>query len=405
MNNLTNDGLIGSSLSISQSRRLWMAITLGALSAFGALAIDMYLPALPNLAKDLQTTTSLAQFSLTACLLGLAFGQLIAGSQSDIRGRRTPLLIGLVIFAVSSYLCTITPSIWVLILLRFIQGLSGSFGMAISRAIVSDLYSGIEMIKFFALLMLINGVGPIVAPIIGAQLLQFTSWRGVFLVLTLIGILMLLIVYFTIPETLPVHRRSPAGLKNTLTTFWVLISNRSFMSYALPQGLVIAAMFAYISGSPFVIQNVFGASPQVFSIIFGINGFGIILGGQITSRLANRYPGTTLFLGGLVLATVGGVSLLAMILAGAGIAAIIPPLFLTVSSVGVVSSAGSALAMDNCGNSAGSASALLGLFSLLIGAMIAPLVGLGGENTAVPMGIVIAVTEIGAVISYVILKR
>jgi len=365
----------------------------------------MYLPSLPILAKDLHTSTSLAQFSLTACLLGLAFGQLVAGSQSDIRGRRIPLLIGLLRYTVTSLLCALSPSIWGLILLRFIQGFAGAAGMAISRAIVRDLYSGAEMIKFFALLMMINGVGPIFAPIMGAQLLQFTSWRGVFLVLGLVGIVMLLTVFFTLPETLSLQLRSPAGLKNTLATFRGLVSDRVFMGYALPQGLVMAAMFAYIAGSPFVLQNIFGASPQMFSLFFAINGLGIIIAGQITGRLANRISGTRLFISGLILASIGGISLLTMILLEAGLAAILLSLFIVVSSVGVVSTAGSSLAMENYGHSAGSASALLGLFSFIIGALVAPLVGLGGGNTAVPMGIVIVVTEVGALLCYVILSH
>ncbi|MDR3543003.1 MAG: multidrug effflux MFS transporter [Desulfosporosinus sp.] len=389
---------------VSQSRRVWMAIILGALSAFGPLSIDMYLPSLPILTQDLHTSTSFAQFSLTACLLGLSFGQLVAGSQSDVHGRRLPLLIGLVGYTVSSLLCALSPSIWSLILLRFIQGFAGSAGIAISRAIVRDLYSGSEMIKFFSLLMLVNGVGPIFAPIIGGQLLEFTSWRGVFLVLSLVGIVMLLTVFFALPETLPPQRRSQAGLINTLVTFRALICDRVFMGYALPQGLVMAAMFAYISGSPYVIQNIFGASPQMFSIFFAINGLGIIIAGQITGRLASRINGTKLYLSGLVLASIGGISLLTMILIGAGLNAILLPLFVVVSSVGVVSTAGSSLAMENYGQSAGSASALLGLFSFVIGAIVAPLVGLGGGNTAVPMGIVIAVAEIGAILCYALLR-
>ena len=404
VNNQPNDST-GSFSTVSQSRRLWIAIVLGTLSAFGPLSIDMYLPSLPILTTDLNTSTSLAQFSLTACLLGLAFGQLVAGSQSDIRGRRIPLLIGLVCYTVASLLCALSPSIWGLIILRFIQGFAGAAGMAISRAIVRDLYSGAEMIKFFSLLMMINGVAPIFAPIIGAQLLQVTSWRGVFLVLSLVGIVMLLTVFFTLPETLPSQRRSPAGLKNTLATFHALLRDRVFMGYALPQGLVMAAMFAYISGSPFVLQNIFGASPQMFSLLFAINGVGIIIASQITGRLASRINGTKLFFSGLLLASIGGIALLTMILIGAGLAAILLPLFVVVSSVGVVTTAGSSLAMENYGHSAGSASALLGLFSFIIGALVAPLVGLGGGNTAVPMGIVIAVTEIGAFLSYVILRR
>ncbi|MDQ7092366.1 multidrug effflux MFS transporter [Desulfosporosinus sp. PR] len=389
----------------SRSRRLWTAIVLGALSAFGPLSIDMYLPSLPTLTRDLHTSTSLAQFSLTACLLGLALGQLVSGSQSDVRGRRIPLLVGLVCYTISSLLCAVSPSIGSLILLRFIQGFAGSAGIAISRAIVRDLYSGPEMTRFFALLMLINGVGPIVAPIIGGQLLEFTSWRGVFLVLCAVGGVMLLAVFFTLPETLSSKHRSQAGLINILRTFGDLISDRGFMGYALPQGLVMAAMFAYISGSPFVIQNIFGASPQMYSLFFAINGLGIIITGQVTGRLASRVSETKLFIVGLLLANLGGLCLLVSTLAGAGLAAILISLFLVVSSVGIVSTAGSSLAMENYGHSAGSASALLGLFSFVIGAIVAPLVGLGGGNTAIPMGVVIFVAEVGALLCYVILKN
>ncbi|AFM40165.1 drug resistance transporter, Bcr/CflA subfamily [Desulfosporosinus acidiphilus SJ4] len=404
MNN-SHSHTTSTSTTFSRSRRLWTAFILGALSAFGPLSIDMYLPSLPILTRDLHTSTSLAQFSLTACLLGLAFGQLVSGSQSDVRGRRIPLLIGLAGYTVSSLLCAVSPSIWTLILLRFIQGFAGSAGIAISRAVVRDLYSGSEMTRFFALLMLINGVGPIVAPIIGGQLLEFTSWRGVFLVLTVVGIIMLLAVFFSLPETLPSEHRSEAGLMNILLTFRGLMGDRVFMGYALPQGLVMAAMFAYISGSPFVIQDIFGASPQLFSLFFAINGLGIIIAGQITGRLASRIAGTKLFSTGLILAALGGLCLLTTILLRAGLTAILIPLFLVVSSVGIVTTAGSSLAMENYGHSAGSASALLGLFSFVIGAVVAPLVGLGGGNTAVPMGSVIAVAEVGAILCYIVLRE
>lgn len=402
--NISQSGITASKPTTTRSRRLLTGVILGSLSAFGPLSIDMYLPALPVLTGDLHTVPSLAQFSLTACLLGLAFGQLVSGSQSDVRGRRIPLLIGLALYALSSLLCALSPSIWGLIGLRFIQGFAGSAGIAISRAVVRDLYSGPDMIKFFALLMLVNGVAPIMAPILGGQLLKFTSWRGVFLVLALVGVVMLLAVFFALPETLPSERRSQGGLRNTLATFAKLAGDRVFMAYAIPQGLVMAAMFAYIAGSPFVLQRIYGVSPQTYSLFFAINGIGIIIAGQVTSRLASRIAGTKLFLGGLSIAAIGGIGLLAMILGGAGLIGILLPLFVVVSSVGVVSTAGSSLAMENYGHSAGSASALLGLFSFVIGALVAPLVGLGGEGTAVPMGVVIAVTVLGALSCYNLLR-
>lgn len=393
------------SLNISQLFRLWMAVVLGILAWVGPLSLDMYLPALPSLAKSLNTSTMLSQLSITACIMGLSLGQLFAGLQSDVRGRRVPLLVGLVIFIVSSILCAMTTSIWVFILLRFIQGLSGAVGMVISRAIVRDLYSGKELTKFLTNLSIINGAGPILAPIAGGLLLQITTWRGVFVTLSIVGLFMLTAVFFGIPETLPVERRSKAGFLNSVTTFGVILRDRGFMAYALPIGFVIAAMFAYISASPFVIQNIYGASPQLFSIIFAINGLGIIIGGQITGRLAKRISEAKIFVGGLCLALFGGVSLLLMILIKAELLVILPFIFIIVTSVGILGVAGGSLAMERYGDSAGSASALLGLFMFIFAAIAAPLVGIGGGNTALPMGIIIVVANVSAILSYFILKR
>ena len=389
----------------SRSFALGMAFLLGMLSAFGPLSIDMYLPALPDLAKDLHSSTSLAQLSLTACLLGIAIGQLFAGPISDVRGRRGPLLVGLSIYGISSLLCAFAPTIWTFIMMRFVQGLAGSAGIVLSRAIVRDLYSGSEMTRFFSLLMLINGVAPILAPILGGQVLEVTSWRGIFIVLSALGIVMLMAIFFGFKETLHPTLRSKSGILNTLHIFRGLISNRSFMGYALTQGFVMAAMFAYISGSPFVLQNIFGVSPQMFSLFFGINGIGIIIAGQITGRLAGRIHESKLLVVGLTMAFGGGVSLLAMILVGGGLYTILLPLFFVVSSVGVVGTSSFSLAMQDQAKAAGSASALIGLLSFIFGGVMAPLVGIAGSHTALPMGITIALAETAAVTSYCLLVR
>ncbi|MBM7585567.1 DHA1 family bicyclomycin/chloramphenicol resistance-like MFS transporter [Bacillus pakistanensis] len=386
----------------TQSKRIWMAIVLGTLAAFAPLSIDMYLPALPDIAKEFHTNTSLVQLSLTFFLLGLSLGQLLAGPFSDVRGRRKPLLIGLMIYFVASLLCVFSQSIWGLILLRFIQGLAGAAGIVISRAIVRDLYSGSELTKFFALLALVNGVAPVLAPIVGGQLLRIAPWQGVFMVLSMIGLVMFLIVLFGLPETLSHESRSLGGIKNTLITFQKLILNRSFMGYALSQGLVFSAMFAYISGSPFVLQNIYGVSPQMFSLIFAINGIGIIIASQITGRMAGRISEKKLFKVGIGISSIGSLTLLIMLLLNAGLYAILLPLFFVVSSVGVVSTSGFSLAMQDQGKSAGSASALLGVISLIFGGSVAPLVGLG-ENQALSMGIVIAICGVGSFLCYVCL--
>ncbi|MEH7457407.1 multidrug effflux MFS transporter [Bacillus sp. JJ1127] len=388
-----------------KTNRLWMILVLGTLTAIGPLSIDMYLPSLPKLTDDLQTSASLAQLTLTACLLGLSVGQLFVGSISDIYGRRKPLIIALIIYVVSSLLCVIAPSIWSLVLLRFLQGASGSAGIVISRAMVRDMYSGPEMTKFFSLLMLVNGAAPILAPIIGGQLLQFTSWRGVFIALCVISVFMLVSAIFVLHETLPLEERETGGLTGTLSTYGKLLKDRLFMGYALSQGLVSAAMFAYISGSPFVLQNIYGASPQAFSLFFAINGIGIILASQITGRLAGKLSEKTLFVAGIGIAAVGGIFLLLIIVLGIGLIGVLCSLFLVVSSVGIVSTTGFTLAMRNQKQAAGTASALLGLLQFISGALVAPLVGIGGSNNALPMGIVIALCEVGAVLCYMFMAK
>ena len=384
---------------------LSIACILGVLSAFGPFSIDMYLPALPGVALTLGTTVSLAQLSLTACLIGIALGQIFVGPVSDVLGRRKPLLIGLFVYAVSSLCCVFTPTIGVFILMRFIQGLAGAAGIVISRAAVRDLYSGPKMTRFFSLLMLINGVAPILAPVIGGQILQFTSWRGVFIVLTGIGSLMMLTVFWGLKETLPPERRASGNLAHTSNTFRDLLQNRKFMGCALSQGFVTAAMFAYISGSPFVVQNIFEVSPQIFSLIFAINGLGIIIAGQVTGRMAGRIDENKLLVFGLTMAFGGGMTLLAMIFVGGGLFTILIPLFFVVSSVGVVGTSSFALAMEDQAKNAGSASALIGLLSFILGGFMAPLVGISGSHNALPMGITIAAAETAAVLCYYFLIK
>jgi len=388
---------------ISRSKRIWMAAVLGTLAGFGPLSIDMYLPALPDLAKNFQASQSLVQLSLTSFLLGLSSGQLLAGPISDIRGRRMPLLVGLALYFVVSLLCVFSPSIWVLIGLRFLQGLAGSAGIVISRAVVRDLYSGPELTKFFALLALVNGVAPILAPVVGAQLLKMVPWQGVFVVLSLVGLVMFFVVLFGLPETLEDDRKSAGGVRNTVSTFRKLIVDRSFIGYALAQGLVSAGMFAYISGSPFVVQEIYGGSPQMFSLIFAINAIGIMIAGQTTGRLAGKIHESKLFVSGLVMSFCGGVVLLILLSLHVSLIPILVPLFFVVSSVGVTNTAGFSLAMQKQGKQAGSASALLGVLSLSLGALAAPLVGLAGEQTAIPLGMVIVCTGVGAVLSYLYL--
>ncbi|KAA5824715.1 Bcr/CflA family multidrug efflux MFS transporter [Saccharopolyspora hirsuta] len=390
---------------MSAPNRTKYVLILGGLSAFGPLAIDMYLPAFPQIAAELGTGASQVQLSLTACTLGLALGQLVAGPLSDTFGRRRPLLVGLVVFTLASLLCAVAPSAYALAGLRLVQGLGGAAGIVIARAVVRDLYSGVAMARFFSLLMLVNGLAPILAPLIGGQLLRVTSWRGVFLALGLIGAVLLAASAFGVRETLPEQNRRAGNLGDTLRTFRALLADRAFVGYSLSAALAFAAMFAYISGSSFVLQDVFGMSPQTFSLVFGINSLGIVLVGQLNARLVERAQPRRLLSIGLCCNALGGVAVAVSAATGAGLAGLLPALFLVVSSIGMVSPNATALALSGHPETAGSASALLGVMQFSAGALAAPLVGSAGTDTALPMGLVMGALSLAAVLVFAVLAR
>ncbi|MCM3650922.1 Bcr/CflA family multidrug efflux MFS transporter [Metabacillus litoralis] len=391
--------------NVKQQRKAFIALILGTLAAFGPLSIDMYLPSFPILAAEFSTSASMVQLSLTFFLLGACLGQLVTGPLSDVLGRRKPLLYGMILYVFTSIIISFTQTMEMFIFLRFIQGLAGAAGMVISRAVVRDLYSGSEMTKFFSLLALVNGMAPILAPIVGAQLLKWFPWQSIFFGLAIIGIIAFILVFFGLNETLHQRDRSTGGLTNTIKTFGQLVTNHQFMGYVLSNGFIFATMFAYISGSSFVIQHVYGASTDTYSMIFAMNGIGIMIASQLTGRLAGRINEKTLLFTGILMSLIGGSTLLLLIYLNVKLAFIIPSLFLTVSSVGIVGTTSNSLALQNNRNVAGSASALLGVTNFIVGAIAAPIVGIAGEDTAVPMGIVMVVSSIGAILSYKILVR
>ncbi len=387
-------------------RRVQFVFILGALTAFGPLSIDMYLPALPSLSRDFGTGASPVQLTLSACLLGLALGQAIAGPISDSLGRRRPLLAGLTAYALASLLCVIAPSVYALAGLRLVQGIAGAAGIVIARAIVRDLHSGVAAARFFSLLMLVNGLAPILAPLSGGLLLRFTSWRGVFIVLAVIGMLLLLAAATGLGETLPAERRQHGGVRVTIKTFRQLLSDRFYVGYALSCGLAFAAMFAYISGSPFVLQDIYGLSPQLFSVTFAVNACGLVVAGQVNGRLVGRVSPLRLLTAGLVATATGGAALLAVVTTGGtGLVGVLPSLFVVVASLGFVLPNATALALTNYPRTAGSASALLGVLQFAIGAAAAPLVGILGAKTALPMAVVMATLSVSALAVFVVLVR
>jgi DHA1 family bicyclomycin/chloramphenicol resistance-like MFS transporter len=365
-----------------------MIVVLGLLSTFGPLSLDLYLPALPQLTEDLGTSASGAQLTITACLLGLAVGQLIAGPLSDRYGRRRPLVIGLTCFLLSSIACALAPTIELLVALRLLQGLSGAAGLVISRAVARDLFEGRELVVFFTRLMLINGFAPVLAPVLGGQLARVMDWRGMFLVLAGFGLVLLLAGTLGVPETLPPARRVVGGLGSTLRGFRVLLKDRLFVGTAASSGLASASMFAYISGATFVLQEIYGLSPQQFSYVFGLNSIGIVTMGQVGGRLVRRMPTVRVLGLGLGLNLVGATGLVTSVLLGLGLPFLLGSLFVMVSAVGLIFPTATALAMADYPERAGAASSLLGLLQFLGGAIAAPLVGIAGQATAVPLGVV-----------------
>jgi MFS transporter, DHA1 family, multidrug resistance protein len=373
---------------------------LGAVNAIGPLSIDMYLPAFPEISGSLHASATEVQLTLTACVAGLALGQLVVGPLSDRVGRRLPLLAAMLTYSVAAVLCAMAPSAPVLMGLRFLQGLAGAGGVVIARAVVRDLHSGAAAVRLFSSLMLVTGLAPILAPLVGAQVLGVTSWRGIFVVLAVLAALLAVLVAVGLPETLPPERRSDQGLRRTLAIIRGLLRDRWFVGHALAGGLGFGALFAYISGSSFVLQGIYGVSPQLYSALFAVNGLGLIAGSQLNARLVGRYGPVSLLRAGLVSITASAATLLAVVVAGGlGVWAVLVPMFVIVSSLSFVLPNSTALALSDHAEVAGTASAVLGVGQFVIGAIVAPLAGAGGTDTAVPMAAVMTGAAAAALVA------
>jgi len=370
---------------------------LGALSAFGALTIDMYLPAMPAMADDLHTRAGLIQLTLTVFVLGLAMGQVVVGPLSDVWGRRRLLLAGLAIYVVGSVACIFAPTVGWLIAARVVQSVGAAAATVLSRAIVRDLFDGIAMTRFFSTLMLVNGVAPVVAPVIGGQLLNVASWRVMFLVLALAGIVLLLVVRGRLPESLPEERRQAADLRANLRAYVPLCRDAFYLRYVLTSALMFGAVFAYISGSSFVLQDIYGLTAQQYSFVFGANGLGIMLFGQVNGLLVGRVANEHTLLGvSLLVATISGCGVLISVIAGLPHLVLFACLFAVVSTLGPVLANATSLALAAHASAAGAASSFQGMLQFLIGGVVASTMGAFGEGSAVPMGCAICVSATAA---------
>lgn len=377
---------------------VFLVILLGVLSAFGPFVVDLYLPSLPQLAQFFATTPSMTQLTLTTAMIGLAVGQLLLGPMSDKFGRKKPLILSLVIYIISTVCIIFSPNVETMIVLRVVQGLSSAGSVVISRAVATDLYRGREMTRFFGLLMTINGIAPIISPILGSLLLEYVSWKGVFVFLALIG-LVVLVFCFRLKESLMPENRLSGSILSTFSTFGIIVKNRLFMSYVGIESFLLGAMFAYIAASPFILQSFYGLSAFAFSLCFGANGAALVIGSNIGGKLPNR---TALSLGvlGFFVAALYTIVLL-----------LIQPYWFFVEigffsmllMMGLTFPAISSLAMESERQYAGSASALLGFSPFFLGGVVSPLVGMG--NIFYSTAVVIFICGLLAVGIYLMIKN
>lgn len=387
------------SSSSAHPKRLSLILVLGALTAVAALSIDMYLPAFPAIAQDLNTDAGAVQVTLAVFLIGLAIGQLIFGPLSDRFGRIRPLLLGLSIYILASAAGALAPDITSFTIARFVEALGGCAAIVISRAMVRDLFDTQTSAQVFSTLILVMGVAPILAPLFGGFLLELSSWRLIFWALAAFGLLCLVSVYFKLGETLPPSKRTDGDMLNVLQSYVALFRNRHFIFLALSGGLAMSSMFTYITGSSFAYISLYGLSPQEFSIFFGVNATGLIAASQINAFLLRYYP-LKRVLGVAILFNVAMVTilLLTQTLGIGGLWGFAIPVFIITTGFGFVGPNSVAMAMGHAGAHLGSASALVGVMQFFFASISGAIIGTLNDGTAVPMvAMMMLLTYVGAI--------
>ncbi len=362
------------------------AIVLGLLAAVGPFAIDMYLPALPSIAADFRASDAAVQGSLIAFFLAVAFGQIIYGPVSDSRGRRAPLYFGMVLYSLGAIGCSLAPSIEWLIAARFVQGMGACAGITIPRAIVRDLYTGPDAARLMALIMLVFSAAPILAPLFGSAVIALASWRVIFDVVALVGVLGVAITFFVLEETRPPEKRVPMDIASVMRGYRELFRDRGFIGIVLVGGFAMAGLFSFLAGSSFVYIDHFGLTPTQFSFAFAINAISFIGSAQSTSRLARRFGLKRVVRGSVTLFMLATGILFGATLAGLdNVYALIVMLLVSFGAMGPVGPATVVLALEHHGPRAGSASALLGTLQLFVGMTVVSITGAVSNGTVLPL--------------------
>ncbi|TDN91928.1 multidrug effflux MFS transporter [Microbacterium sp. BK668] len=375
------------------------------LTVFGPISMDLYLPVLPALTVELGAVTSAAQLTVTACLIGLAGGQLVAGPLSDRFGRRGVLLIGVIAYIVTSLLCALSPSIELLISARLVQGLAGGVGIVIAQAAGRDVYEGPRLIRFYGRLTVIGGLAAIVGPLLGGQVALLTDWRGLFVALAAIGVVLLAATIWLFPETLPVDERRTGGFAQTGRDFRTLLTDSRFVGAVLNQGFMYAAIFAYLAGATYILQGVYGLSPQQYALAFGLNSAGFMVFGFAAGRAAERWSLQRTLALGIAISAVGAAGLVFAGVVPTPVWVVVVSLFLLVSGAALTSPPATTLALADHPRIAGTASSLLGMVRFGLGGVAAPLVGIAGAAAILPLGIVTASCVVLAAVASLLATR
>lgn len=379
---------------------------LGALCAFSPLAIDMYLPAFPQIARDLAVRPGLVGLTLSMFLVGLAVGQLLCGPLADRLGRRAPLLAGCALFTATAIVCALGHSIQALIASRFLMGVGGATGLAISRAVVRDLFDESASARTYSMMMIVTGIAPIIAPALGSLILTYAHWRIIFWVLAAFGVASIAMVALALPETLPPDRRVHGHLGDVARRYLAILTDRRFLGFGLVLGFAYGLLFAYLAGSPIVFIDYFGVSPARYSLLFAANSIGLFIGGRLNHHLVACHSARPILRRACLASTASAAVLLLLALTRFGhLPLFFATLFVTVATLGLIMPNATAAAMAPFANQAGTASALLGVLQYALGATTGALVGLWTNNTPTPMATLILTSSALATITVHLLPR
>lgn len=374
--------------ALSKRQKLVYIVVLGLLTALAPFTIDLYLPAFPILQADLQVSAAAVQLTLTATTIGFAAGQLVVGPLSDKLGRRLPLIVATAIHVLASIGAALSTDVTMLGVFRVLQGIGAAGGGVVAMAMVRDLFSGYPLVRMMSRLALVNGMAPIVAPLIGSQLLSFMSWPGIFWLLSGYGLLVLVAAVFLIVETLPPELRK--SQTSMLSRYRVLFSDRIFVGMLLLGGLNFAGLFSYLSASPFVFQGIYGLSPQQYGLLFALNSIAVVIGVQVSARVVRRVGPQWV----IAVATAAQFTMAVLIVVfdriGLGFFGTLIPLWFYILATGFIFPCVQVIALANHGARAGTAASLLGAATFGLAGVISPLVGAWGTSTATPMGAIMA---------------